>query len=196
MYDAVIIISLALFGAVNFLFGYRAFKVLLPVWGIAVGGLLSAAAVQEFATHHPLAITAAGAIGALLGVVLFSRLYFVGVFMVGGTFTGMVARTALSSEYEIVSIVFTIAVGAGGGIAALLAQKIIIIIATAASGAAALVTCLFAVLGYEPITEFFIDSDVLGGLFIPAVAATFVLALTGIVIQLFHTGAAKKTEQE
>ena len=195
MYDAVIIISLALFGAVNILFGYRAFKILLPVWGIAVGALLGAAAVQEFATTNPVAVAAAGAVGALLGAALFSRLYFVGVFMVGGTFTGMIARTALSTEHEIVGIVFIIAVGAGGGIAALLAQKVIIIIATAASGAAALVTCLFAVLGYRPITDFFIDSEALGGMFIPAVAATLVLALAGSVMQVFHTGASKKQNE-
>ncbi len=192
MQEAIIIISLALFGIVNCFFGYCAFKVLLPIWGVGVGAIIGAGLTGEFISPSPLAAAVAGIIGAVLGALLFSRLYFVGIFMIGGIFAGTVAHAALPADRQVLHLLFTAAIGAGGGIAALLAQKIIIILATANTGAAALVSSLFYLLGYRPVTEYFIDREVLGEMFLPAVGAVFALTLAGIIGQLFYTAPTRK----
>ncbi len=189
----IIIIATALFGLINCFFGYRIFKALLPIWGLFIGASLGVFLARELLSAiNSATIIIAGSIGGLLGGVLFSYLYFLGVFMVGGLFAGMTVQALLATGNREWIIIISLGAGLVGGIIALLAQKIIIVIATSLIGAATLITALLAILEYEPMTRFFTDKEILDSWFTPALAGVFILGLTGIAVQMLVTSEMRR----
>ncbi len=183
-----IAILLGLFGFVNCFFGYSVFRALLPIWGLLIGAVLGLGGVQELAPGNPMVTVVGAVVGGVAGGVLFSSLYFFGVFMVGAVFVALLTRTAFALDGGGgFSLPLIIGAGLAGGLAALAAQKLLIVMATSFAGAAALITTLFALLDYQPLSHYFLEPDVLGQFFLPALGGVLTLALVGVAVQLMAT---------
>ncbi len=188
-----IILALLLFGLINCFFGYRAFKALLPFWGLAIGGFLGLTGAGELFPENAVAAVAGATLGGLLGGALFAFVYFLGVFVVGAGFAVTLAATAMTTEQVEFQAPALALAGLVGGAGALLAQKLTIVLATAFAGSAAMLTGFFAMLEHRPMTHYFIDPEVLGQFFLPALVATFVFGMIGAVVQFMVTASMGKS---
>ncbi|UCF38575.1 MAG: DUF4203 domain-containing protein [Acidobacteriota bacterium] len=126
--------------------GYKFFRALLTLVGFVAGLLLTVAiAYAWFGVTEP-AAWGFGLIGGLLGAVLVSLLYVVGVFVLGALFgasVGSVIGLEMHLEPAALMIVFAIV----GGVLALLVQKFALVLATAGLGASFIVVGALSFLG-------------------------------------------------
>lgn len=125
------------YGAVNCLFGYRLFRVLLGLWGAVIGGFVGwSMGAQAAGTNLALV---AGLLGAVLGGVLLTLLYFLGVFVIGAMLGAMAAAAAMTLANQPPHPLVELAGAVVLGLAALKFQKLVIVLATAFGGAWAIV---------------------------------------------------------
>lgn len=122
-------------GLVNCFFGYKLFRVMLVIYGFLLGagaGVFLAGVLLE--GEGWIAIAAA-VVGGIVGAVLMSALYYVGVFVVGAL-AGAMFLGALGASLDFSMPVLAVIVGAiVTGIVAILLQRAVLIMATAFSGA-------------------------------------------------------------
>ncbi len=185
-----------LVGLIHCFFGYRVFKLMIALWGFAVG------AVFGGALGFLVSGTAGAALGAVLGGLLCALLayvlYLVGVFVLGALagalLSGLLMTLAGAEPYPPVAIAAAVL----GGIAAVCVQKLVIILGTAFTGAWSAVTGIAVLVGRAPapsdairdpdvVLEFVASHQVL-------LIAWVALAVVGVVLQYGLT--CKDDQQE
>jgi hypothetical protein len=148
-------IALIILGIVSCFFGYPIFRVLLGiVAGLAGGASSFSVAYTAFGNDLPAAIIVAVTAGVLC-IIIFVKLYYIGVFLVGaglGSFL-VVTITNLVGAAQI-PLLITIA-GLVGGLVGLVLQKLLIIVATSLFGA------VYCVMGIAQLAGFGIDPETL-----------------------------------
>jgi len=167
--------------------GYRLFRLILALYGAALGALVGIAIASQYAAGTDFVLILAGTVGGLAGAVLLSSLYYVGVFIVGAI-AGLVLANmvGISAEFgELGRAVSAVLVGA----AALFLQRLVISVSTALSGAWSAVGGAVALLGLGPpglLTPFAaLPDDPWRSL--PSDLALYVwlgLSVVGVVVQL------------
>jgi hypothetical protein len=132
-------------GVIMCFYGYRLFKILLIIFGFAVGFALSGMGGM-LATENPVAALLLGLGGGTVCAILFTLFYPVAVFILGGVICAAIGGLALKNEGIAVFL------GLVGGVLSLVIQKFMIILLTAFSGATAIVSAFaFFVFGNELI---------------------------------------------
>lgn len=178
-----------LVGVLSCFYGYRLFKVVLALWGFAIGAALAAAAAMTM-TENDVAVLVAGIVGGLIGASIFAVAFKVALFAFGASFGVLVSgafSVAAQAEPNIVALLVPALIG---GILALVLQKPVVVIATAYGGAAsAAMGALYLLAGYGPKTVVQ-DTQLLGKIVYGALAAWGVLGLVGAVVQYRVTGKA------
>lgn len=133
-------------GALMCFFGYRAFKVVLGIFGVLVGGYAAASVGYQMADENrALAALVCGLAGGILGGVLMVALYLLSVFVVGaglGVIVGALVTTRAGADVRLIVIAVLAFLG---GLLALFVQRAIIITATALNGAALVVGGLWMI---------------------------------------------------
>ncbi len=122
-------------GALNCFLGYRVFKLMLALYGLAWGGALGLALAAELGPLDELTTLllalASGALCAWLSLAF----YFVGVFLIGAS-AGALATHAVAEALVITPpLAATVAAALVVGVLALQLQRALIILSTAFSGA-------------------------------------------------------------
>lgn len=183
-----------LFGVLNCFFGWQLFRLVLGIWGFVTGAAI-AARVAGIPLDDPLAFLPV-IIGGILGALIFSVLYVVGIVLLGAVFGFTLTAALAGSVIQIGDFTLFLigAVGAlGFGLLAWWLNKRIIFLMTAFSGAAGMVNAGLLVFGYrtpvtdlltttatEPLTE---AAAVPQGVALMAVAAWLVLGVMGLLVQ-------------
>jgi len=125
-------------------FGYRAFKVVLAVFGFIIGAL---AASSVFGAGDTTPMVIAAIVGGMAGAALLLAAYFVGVALVGagvGALLVNVIWTQIEGDpHPAVVILFSVA----GAVVATWLQRYVIILATAFAGAWTMIVGGMAVMG-------------------------------------------------
>ena len=139
-------------GAIQCLYGYRAFKVVLVIIGFILGYALAFTAIETM-FHHKYAAFLVGMVAGVVAGSLINNVYLIGVFVVSAMFGGAVALQlyAIAGQHPEPIMLFIFAVL--GGLLALFFQKLMIIIATALSGAWGVVAGIawFATAAIDPV---------------------------------------------
>ena len=128
-----------LVGALQCFFGYRIFKFLLGLFGFLLGSVLAAAIGFNF-TQEVVVVFLFGLVGGFIGAALMTVLYFVGVFVIGSFFGGIlgVVLYAVAESNPDPAPLLILAVIAG--VIALIFQKFMIIVSTGFGGSWMVVT--------------------------------------------------------
>ena len=146
--DALAGAIVAAIGLVYGLFGYRLLKVAVTVAGVVVGGWALAWVAAELGAGEATS-WAAGAMGALLGALLFFKLLVVGIFALGAGLGGLLAVLVAAGAGEALSPPVMALFGLVGGVVALVFRKHVLILATSFHGAYVTVVGLAFVLGVQ-----------------------------------------------
>lgn len=129
-------------GILSCFVGYRLFKIILGVWGFIIGLILTTYLLQTYFNVISMPLLLGGVVGGVLGIILFVRLFKVGIFGVGAFLGFSLATMIISARGGTADpLVFGLA-AILGGIVALMLQRPMIIISTAFSGAWLLVVGL------------------------------------------------------
>ena len=140
-------------GAIQCLYGYRAFKVVLVLVGFILGYALAYAAIESM-FHHKYAAFFVGMLAGVVAGSLINNVYLIGVFVVSALFGGAVALQlyAIAGQHPEPIMLFIFALLAG--LLALFFQKLMIILATALSGAWSVVAGIawFATAAIDPVS--------------------------------------------
>jgi len=177
-----------LFGLVNCFWGYRIFRVLIGFWGCLAGLYGGLSVSQYYLGFTGLGKWIIAAMSGVLGIVLVSVLYYVGVFLIGAVLGYVVMdlialRLAVSPHL----VWFALALTAGGALALVL-QKPVIIFATSYIGAYTVVGAVLCLMTGDPIwtpTRFF---EVKPPVMIFALTGWLVLGTLGAAVQMGLTG--------
>jgi hypothetical protein len=144
---------LIVLGVLNCLAGYRLFRALLAIWGF-LGGAGLAFSLLQGAHLGPLVLVVASVIAGIVGAILVTALYWVGVFLFGVGF-GLIVASALEPQLHTGSgWVLELVLAVVGGIAALVLQRVAIVLFTAIGGAWVAVTGGAALLARCPLETF------------------------------------------
>jgi hypothetical protein len=143
--NAIVLLAI-LVGTIQCFFGYRIFKVILGLTGFLMGGALAASVGYALSQAVVVAILA-GLVGGVIGASLMIVLYYIGIFLMGAFFGGLIGTAvfmAIQNHPEpvawlIFAVISTI-LAIIAGVLALIFQKLMIIIATAFAGAWGVVT--------------------------------------------------------
>ena len=139
-------------GAIQCLYGYRAFKVVLVFVGFLIGYALAFTAIESM-FHHKYAAFFVGMVAGVVAGSLINNVYLIGVFIVSALFGGAVALQlyAIAGQHPEPTILFIFALLAG--LFALFFQKLMIILTTALSGAWGVVAGIawFATAAIDPV---------------------------------------------
>jgi hypothetical protein len=133
------VVFLFCFGMLQCFAGYRIMKLMLTLFGFALGAIAGGALGASLFLAGPLmlfvGLLVGGVVGGVIGAILFRLLYYVGVFVVGVelgvALASMLATTIGLAQAWLVMVLL----GVICGILALLLQRFLIIIATAFGGA-------------------------------------------------------------
>lgn len=144
-----------LFGVVNCFYGWQLFRLVLALWGFVTGALV---AVQLFGMtpDSPTALLPM-MIGGVIGAMVFSLLYMVGIVLLGAVFGFVLAVALLGLVIELRAFTMLMIGLVGALVFGLLAwwlNKRIIFLITAFSGSASIVNAALLVLGYQtPVND-------------------------------------------
>jgi hypothetical protein len=147
--SSVFLIISVLFGILACFWGYRAFRVVLGIVGFAAGAYLGALAGAFFTGGFGLIAIITGLIGGLIGAVLVSLVYFVGVFVLGALCGWVVYTMIAGAAGHGPRIILLVVLALVGGILALVFQKFLIIVSTAFIGSWFIVSGGFSLLGSD-----------------------------------------------
>jgi hypothetical protein len=128
-----------LVGALQCFYGYRIFKFILGLIGFLLGSVLAAAIGFNF-TQEVVVVFLFGLVGGFIGAALMTALYFVGVFVIGSFFggiLGVVLYAVAESNPDPVALLILVVIA---GIIALVFQKFMIIVSTGFGGSWMVVT--------------------------------------------------------
>jgi hypothetical protein len=179
-------------GLITCFAGYRLFRVLLAVYGFALGAGLGAVMASSFADGQLLLTLAGAVLGGLAGAVLMVVLYFVGVFGVG-TVAGALLVNLLAGAVGVdVPILVLFVAGPIGGLLAMLVQRVAIVLATALAGAWAVVGSGAALVGGPsvPLTTLYGRPGIWHSADLPYLGSLLLwlaLAAAGTTVQLLTT---------
>lgn len=135
-------IALVAGGALTSFAGYRLFKVVLAIYGFALGAMIASSMAGAASTTG---MVVAAIVGGAAGAVVLVLAYFVGVALVGAGLGVLVAHVAWTTFAHadapaVAVIVFSIL----GGLGAMLLQRYVIVVATAFGGAWTLILGVLA----------------------------------------------------
>jgi len=130
----VILGLIILVGALQCFFGYRIFKFILGLTGFLIGGLLAGAIGGTFSQELVFVLMTAIA-GGLIGAFLMVAMYFVGVFLIGAMFGGILGAVIYAIAEMNPDPVALLLLAVISGILSLIIQKFMIIISTGFGGA-------------------------------------------------------------
>lgn len=140
-----------LVGALMCFFGYRAFKVVLGIFGVLIGGYAAACVgYQSVEANRMLVALVCGLAGGILGGVLMVAIYLLAVFVVGATLGVVLGALATAQASGDVRLLVIAVLAPLGGFLALFVQRAIIITATALNGAALVVAGLWMIVSDVP----------------------------------------------
>jgi hypothetical protein len=194
-YQGVAVCASAVMGLLSCFFGYKLFKLMLALTGLAVGSFMAAAVAQHLTGGQTWMILAAAVAGGVVGAAAFYVLHVLFVFLLGaGAGAGLtVAGFAVAGHApHYVAVVLGATVG---GVVALLLRKPVIIVLTALSGAWAVASGALYFLGYglteEQITLLQQDPNALAQVvqelprapYLVALGSALVLAIAGMLVQ-------------
>ena len=132
MYNMLMLIGIPL-GVVQCFFGYRLFKIIIGIIGFIIGGVL-AGKLTFFLYPETAVVIIAGLIGGLLGAAAILTFYYVGIFLIGTIFGGIVGSFFCSvAGVDPIPVVLIIS-AAIAGMVALWVQKYMIVASTAFGG--------------------------------------------------------------
>ncbi len=176
--------------------GYRLFRLVLAIYGFALGALIATSALGLDGTW---VMVLAAVVGGLVGATILMVAYFVGVALVGAGLATLLAHliwTQIGSEPHPLVVIGCAVVGA---LVALLLQRYVIIGSTAFGGAWTAIVGGLALTGDRGAAAAAQDGDGwVWYLLQPApgqewvILAWVVTGLTGLIVQLAITGKDKK----
>src|SRR5262245_25885339 len=124
-------IVLVLAGAVACFAGYRLFRLVLAIYGFILGAMLASSAMGITNTAGMLA---AGFVGGLVGALLFTFAYYVGIGILGAGMAVFLLHTFwVYSKHTDEPAVAIIVASIAGAIVAMVLQRYVIILSTAFS---------------------------------------------------------------
>jgi hypothetical protein len=188
---AIALVLIAL-GLISCFAGYRLFRVLLALYGFALGAGLGAVMASSFAGEQLLLTLAGAAIGGLAGAVLMVVLYFVGVFGMGAVAGALLVNLLAGAVGFDIPIVLLFVVAPIGGLLAMLLQRVAIVLATALAGAWAVIGVGAALVGGPsvPLTTVYGRPGIWHGADLPYLGSLILwlaLAAAGTLVQLLTT---------
>lgn len=152
---AVLCLLFIAYGILSCFYGYKIFKFITGVCGFIAGTVLGF--VLALATGGPdasgLALIIPSILVGVIGAFLAVKLYYIGVFLIGAFFGGLLgfALTAASDSGVQWPVILLLAIVAG--ILSVIIRKIMIILSTSVSGAQTISTAfyilIYAISGYE-----------------------------------------------
>ena len=140
-------------GLLNCFFGYRLFRVLLGIWGFLAGAGLGMTLLQG-AGIDPLVRILGALLCGIVGALLVSLLYFLGVFLFGAGFGLLIASVIQQHLHAQLAWPVIAVVAAVGGVAALVLQRPLITLFTAFGGAWVVVSGTAAAVAGCPLRSF------------------------------------------
>src|SRR2546426_6504593 len=190
-------IALIVGGTLSCFAGYRLFRVVLAIYGFILGAMLAS---SMMGANNTGAMVIASIVGGLIGALVLTLAYFVGIALVGAGLGALVAHVLWQSfgtgDPPALAVIL---LAVAGSIGAMLLQRYVIIVATAFGGAWTLVVGLFAMTGDGRAARAAAGGDV--WIFYPTTAPGqrwvpiiwVVLGLIGTAVQLGITGRDRGT---
>ena len=187
-------------GSLTCIFGYRLFRVVLAIWGFALGAIIATSALGSDSTWI---VILAAIVGGLVGAAVLMVGYFVVVALVGAGLAALVVHLIWSQLSSDPHPLVVIGCAVAGALGALVLQRYVIIGGTAFGGAWTAIVGGLALTGDTAAAAAAQDGDawVLYPLQ-PApgqrwvLLAWVVLGLIGLVVQLAVTGKSKKKRKK
>jgi hypothetical protein len=143
-------IVLVLSGAVACFAGYRLFRLVLAIYGFVLGAMLASSVMGITNTTG---MIVAGFVGGLVGALLFTFAYYVGIGILGASMAVFFVHVFFEySKHADPSTVAVIVASIVGAIVAMVLQRYVIILSTAFSGAWTMILGALAMAG-TPVTE-------------------------------------------
>jgi hypothetical protein len=143
-------IVLVLSGAVACFAGYRLFRLVLAIYGFVLGAMLASSVMGITNTTG---MIVAGFVGGLVGALLFTFAYYVGIGILGASMAVFFVHVFFEySKHADPSTVAVIVASIVGAIVAMVLQRYVIILSTAFSGAWTMILGALAMAG-TPVAE-------------------------------------------
>ena len=192
-YELPAAILLVLGGALAWSAGYRLFRVVLAIYGFIFGAMLASSVMG---ISNTAGMVVAALVGGLVGALILTFAYFVGIALVGaglGAFVVHIGWGQWASGDPPAALV--IALSIAGAVGAMLLQRYVIIVGTAFGGAWTMIVGAMALVGDRTALKAATSGDVWVAYPLnPApgqrwvVAVWIVLSLIGAGVQLGITG--------
>ena len=144
-YELPAAIVLVLGGALSCFAGHRLFRIVLAIYGFIIGAMFAS---SMMGITNTMGMVVAAIIGGLIGAVILTFAYFIGIALVGAGLGAFVAHVAwpiggVGDPPAVLVIVLAIA----GAIGAMFLQRYVIIVATAFIGAWTIIVGGLAIAG-------------------------------------------------
>src|SRR2546427_1405882 len=138
-------IALIVGGTLSCFAGYRLFRVVLAIYGFILGAMLAS---SMMGANNTGAMVIASIVGGLIGALVLTLAYFVGIALVGAGLGALVAHVLWQSfgTGDPPAIAVSL-LAVAGAIGAMLLQRYVIVLATAFGGAGTMLRGVFALLG-------------------------------------------------
>jgi Domain of unknown function (DUF4203) len=189
-------VILVLAGAVACFAGYRLFRLVLAVYGFILGAMLASSLMG---ITNAAGMIAAGLVGGLVGALLFTFAYYVGIGILGASMAVFFVHVFWDySKHADPPAVAVIVASIVGAVVAMVLQRYVIILSTAFSGAWTMIVGAMAMAGNKVAERAAAASSVwilypfaptTGQRWVPV--AWFVLGLFGAAVQFGVTGRKK-----
>lgn len=142
-YELPAALLLLLGGALACFAGYRLFRIVLGIYGFILGAMLAS---SMMGVNNTAGMVLAAVVGGLLGALVLTFAYFVGIAIVGAGLAALVAHAVwqpigTGDPPWIAVVVASIA----GAITAMLLQRYVIIVATAFAGAWTMIVAAYSI---------------------------------------------------
>lgn len=187
-------IVLMLSGAVACFAGYRLFRLVLAIYGFILGAMLASSLMG---TTNTSGMIIAALVGGLIGALLFTFAYYVGIGILGASMTVFLVHVFWNySRHAEPPAVAVIVASIAGAIIAMVLQRYVIILTTAFSGAWTMIVGAMAMVGYRlperaggSVWILYPFTPAPGQQWVPVV--WFVLGVFGTAVQFGVTGRKK-----
>src|SRR5206468_3699384 len=138
-------IVLVLSGAVACFAGYRLFRLVLAIYGFILGAMLAS---SMMGITNTTGMIVAGFVGGLVGALLFTFAYYVGIGILGASMAVFLIHVFWEySNHADPPAVAVIVASIAGAIVAMVLQRYVIIVSTAFSGAWTMIVGAMATMG-------------------------------------------------
>lgn len=182
-----------LVGTLQCFFGYRIFKFILGLLGFLLGFALTVTIGFNFIQEQVLVLLL-GLVGGFIGAAIMVALYFVGVFLTGSLFGGVLGIVLYAVTQSNPDPVAVLLLAVIAGVIALIFQKVMIIVSTGFGGA------WIVVIG---IAYFVTDTVYLsnlehiflsgGSILYTILLCWFALGIAGVIVQ-YRSSPTKETQ--